>query len=139
MPAPTTLRVFTLRNLDRDTVLATRGRLASSYWDRFLGLMGRKRIEDGGGLLLTKSASIHSWFMRFRFDAVFIDNDSRVVKVVPNMRQWWIAFGGRGAKHTIELPAGTAAASGTEKGHQLAFEPAREEGIEREEETGKRE
>jgi uncharacterized membrane protein (UPF0127 family) len=60
--------------------------------------------------------------MRFRFDAVFIDNDDRVVKVVPAMRQWWMAFGGRGAKHTLELPAGVAERTGTVKGDQLVFD-----------------
>jgi uncharacterized membrane protein (UPF0127 family) len=122
MPA-TSLKVFSVRNAERGTVLATRAKLASSYVDRFLGLMGRKRIEDGGGILLTRSASIHSFFMRFRFDAIFLDRDNRVVKVVPAMRQWWIAFGGRGAKDTLELPAGIAAATGTQPGDLLLFEP----------------
>jgi hypothetical protein len=120
MTAPK-MKQFSVRNADRGTVLATRARLASSYIDRFFGLMGRKRIEDGGGLLLTKSASIHSFFMRFRFDAVFVDRDNRVTKTVPNMRQWWAAFGGRGAKDTIELPSGTIAASGTERGDLIEY------------------
>jgi uncharacterized membrane protein (UPF0127 family) len=87
-----------------------------------MGLMGRKDVEEGGGLLITKSASIHSFFMRFRFDAVFLDREGRVVKVVPAMRQWWIAFGGRGAKDTLELPAGVAEHTGTVAGDMLAFE-----------------
>jgi len=115
------MKRFSVRNATRDTVLAERARLASSFTDRLLGLMMRARIEDGGGLLLTKSASIHSFWMRFRFDAVFVDRDNRVTKVVPSMRQWWIAFGGRGAKDVIELPAGTAAATGTVAGDQLEY------------------
>jgi uncharacterized membrane protein (UPF0127 family) len=106
-------------------VLATRARIASSFVSRFLGLMGRKRLDEGSGLLITGSASIHSFFMRFRFDAVFIDRDDRVVKIVPAMRQWWVAFGGRGAKHVIELPAGVAAVTGTVAGDQIRYdEPA---------------
>jgi uncharacterized membrane protein (UPF0127 family) len=120
MTAPAMKR-FSVRNTTRGTVLATRARLASSFADRFMGLMLRARIEDGGGLLLTRSSSIHSWWMRFRFDAVFVDRDNRVTKVVPSMRQWWVAFGGRGAKDVIELPAGTAAATGTVAGDQLEY------------------
>src|SRR5574338_753592 len=124
MTAPAMKR-FSVRNATRGTVLAERARLASSFIDRFLGLMMRKRIEDGGGLLLTRSSSIHSFWMRFRFDAVFVDRDNRVTKVVPSMRQWWIAFGGRGARDVIELPAGAAAATGTVAGDQLEYgEPA---------------
>ena len=120
----TKLKVFSIRNTDRGTTLATRARLASSHSSRFFGLMGRKGVEDGGGLLLTKSASIHSFFMRFRFDAIFIDRDNRVVKIVPAMRQWWIAFGGRGAKDVIELAAGVAEQTGTQPGDALVFEEA---------------
>lgn len=118
----TTLKVFSVKNVDRGTTLATQARLASSYSARFFGLMGRKRIDDGGGLLLTKTASIHSFFMRFRFDAVFIDRENKVVKIVPAMRQWWIAFGGRGTKDVIELPAGVAEQTGTQPGDVLSFE-----------------
>ncbi|HYM14619.1 MAG TPA: DUF192 domain-containing protein [Dehalococcoidia bacterium] len=114
--------VFTVRNADRGTVLAVRARLASSFVSRLFGLMGRRRVEEGGGLLLTRSASIHSFFMRFRFDAVFLARDDTVVKVVPAMRQWWVAFGGRGARDVLELPAGLAAATGTQPGDQLVFE-----------------
>lgn len=115
-------KVFSVRNADRGTVLATRAKLASSYVDRLFGLMGRKGVADGGGILLTKSSSIHSFFMRFRFDAIFLDRDDRVVKIVPAMRQWWVAFGGRGARDTLELAAGVAAATNTQPGDQLVFE-----------------
>ena len=122
---PTKLREFSVQNADRGTTLATRAKLASSFVSRFFGLMGRKQVDDGGGLLLTRSASIHSFFMRFRFDAVFLDKEDRVVKIVPAMRQWWIAFGGRGAKDVLELPAGVAASTGTVPGDRLEFvEPA---------------
>ena len=117
----TKLRNFSVRNADRDTVLVTRGKLASSFIDRFFGLMGRKGVDTGGGLLLVRSGSIHSFFMRFRFDAVFLDKEDRVTKVVPAMRQWWIAFGGRGAKDVLELPAGVAAATGTVAGDRLEY------------------
>ncbi|MDP9237326.1 MAG: DUF192 domain-containing protein [Chloroflexota bacterium] len=120
--AATELKVFSIRNADRGTVLATRAKLASSFLDRFFGLMGRKGVEEGGGLLLLRSASIHSFFMRFRFDAVFLDRERRVVKIVPAMRQWWIAFGGRGAKDVLELPAGVAATTGTQPGDLLTLE-----------------
>ena len=76
----TKLKVFSIRNTDRGTTLATRARLASSHSSRFFGLMGRKGVEDGGGLLLAKSASIHSFFMRFRFDAIFIDRELFVLQ-----------------------------------------------------------
>lgn len=115
-------QIFSVRNVERGTILAPRVRLASGIIDRFLGLMGRSGVGDGGGLLLRHSSSIHSCFMRFRFDAVFLDAENRVVRIVPAMRPWRIAFGGRGAKDTLELPPGTAEATGTQPGDRLALE-----------------
>ena len=120
--AITQLKAFSVRNADKGTTLVTRGKLASSFVSRFFGLMVRRGVEDGGGLLITKSASIHSFFMRFRFDAIFIDRDGRVVKIVHSMRQWWFAFGGKGAKDVLELPAGVAERTHTQPGDLLAFE-----------------
>jgi hypothetical protein len=120
--AITKLKAFSVRNVDKGTMLVTRGTLASSFLARFLGLMGRRGVADGGGLLIASSSSIHSFFMRFRFDAIFIDKDGRVVKIVPAMRQWWIAFGGKGARDVLELPAGVAARTSTEPGDRLVFD-----------------
>jgi uncharacterized membrane protein (UPF0127 family) len=117
----TKLKRFSVHNPDRNATLVTDGVLASSLWSRFWGLMFRKSVPEGGGLLLTRSASIHSFFMRFRFDAIFIDNDGRVVKVVHAMGPWRAALGGRGAKDTLELPAGVAERTGTVAGDRLEF------------------
>ena len=119
--AATNLKRFAVRNVDRNTTLVTNGVLASSFWDRFWGLMFRAGVPDGGGLLLTRSASIHSFFMRFRFDAIFLDNDGRVVKVVHAMAPWRAALGGRGARDTLELPAGVAERTATVAGDRLEF------------------
>jgi CRISPR/Cas system CMR-associated protein Cmr1 (group 7 of RAMP superfamily) len=108
----TSPKVFSVRNRDRGTTLATKARLASSYSAGLFGLMGRKGVAEGGGLLITKSASIHSFFMRFRFDAIFIDRENRVVKIVPAMRQWWVAFGGCGSKGRHRTASGRSGAHG---------------------------
>ena len=123
----TKLKTFTVRNTQRGTTLATEAKLASSYWSRFWGLMFRRRLSEGDGILLTKSSSIHSCFMFFRFDAVYLDKENRVVKVVHAMRPWWASFGGKGAKDTLELPAGVAERTGTVAGDLLSFEAPSEQ------------
>lgn len=119
---PTRLKRFAVRNTTRGTTLATNAQLASSYWSRFWGLMLKTRVPEGGGILLTTSSSIHSCFMLMRFDAVFLDDDGRVIKVVHRMRPWWVSFGGKGSKHTLELAAGAVEPTGTVAGDQLVFE-----------------
>lgn len=119
----TDLKVFSVRNADRGTTVATRAKLASGFVARFNGLMLRKGVEDGGGILLTPSSSIHSFFMRFRFDALYLDREGRVTKVEPAMKPWRISFGAKGTKDTLEVAAGVAERTGTVAGDLLVFEP----------------
>jgi hypothetical protein len=70
-------------------------------------------------MLFTRTGSIHMLFMRFSIDAVFCDAELRVVKVVRQLKPWRAAAA-RGAKTTIELPAGAAA--GLEAGQQLVLD-----------------
>lgn len=67
--------------------------VADTFWKRFLGLMGRKSLEQDKALLITPCNSIHTFFMRFRMTAVFVDKELKsVVKVVPDMPAWRMAF-----------------------------------------------
>lgn len=59
------------------------------------------------------------FFMRFAIDAVFVDRDLVVTKVVSDLRPWRIAVGGRGARSVIELPVGIISRSGTRAGDRL--------------------
>lgn len=63
------------------------------------------------------------WLMRFAIDAVFIDRDRRVVKVAADLAPWRFAIVAKGARDVIELPAGTAARTGTQAGDELLLEP----------------
>jgi uncharacterized membrane protein (UPF0127 family) len=95
-------------------------RRATSAWARFRGLMLAAPLPPGGGLEIRPCGSIHMMFMRFAIDAVFFDEQLRVTKVGHRVRPWiGLAFGGRGAKGVLELPAGAAA--NAERGDQLLF------------------
>lgn len=108
-------------NQSKGTVVAEEVQVADGVWSRFLGLMGRKSLPQGAGLLLKPSSSIHTMFMRFPIDVVFLDRSLRVVKVVAEMKPYraTLAFGG--AHSALELNAGSAAGK-VEVGDQLALE-----------------
>ena len=113
--------VVSVRNETRDTIVADRCRVATSMRDRTVGLLGTASLPPGEGLLIERSPSIHMFFMRYAIDAVFIDVELRVAKVVPNVRPWRVVWA-RGARDCLELPVGAAAASLTEAGDQLRVE-----------------
>jgi uncharacterized membrane protein (UPF0127 family) len=101
------MRMTTVRTEDGRVVCA-RCALATSFWSRFRGLMGRASLAADEGMLFRPAGSIHMFFMRFAIDAVFCDKELRVVKVVRALRPWRTA-GARGAKVVLELAAGAAA------------------------------
>lgn len=114
------MRVIRVANSTRGATIAERAQVASSPWSRFWGLMGRREMPPGSGLLITPCSSIHMFFMRFPIDVIFLDRDNTVVKIVHAIKPWRMAMGG-GGKKALELPAGVAAATGTEPGDQLTF------------------
>ena len=108
-------------NQRNGTELAAEVRLARSLWARFWGLMGRRSLPDGHGLLIRPCSSVHMFFMRFPIDVIFLDRDNRVVKIIPAMKPWRAALGGRGAHSALELNAGAAGAAGLAEGDMVAL------------------
>ncbi|HKB93709.1 MAG TPA: DUF192 domain-containing protein [Gaiellaceae bacterium] len=98
------------------TVVCARCAIADSPLVRMRGLLGRAALDDGEGMLFTRTGSIHMLFMRFAIDAVFCDGELRVVKVVRRLRPWRLAAA-RGATVVVELAEGAAA--GIEAGDRL--------------------
>jgi len=107
-------------NRTKGIVVAKELEIAASFWGRFRGLMGRRELAQGNAMLIRPSSSIHTFFMRFPIDAVFLDKADRVVLVADRVFPWRLAFGGR-AHAVLELPAGAAAEGGIEPGDMLSF------------------
>jgi hypothetical protein len=110
------------------TVVAADGRLvvgdaeiARSAPRRMRGLLGRDHLGDDGGLWIEPAPSVHTCFMRFPIDVVFLDGDHRVVKVADGLRPWRAAAA-RHARVALELPEGAAARRGLRIGEQLSLQ-----------------
>jgi uncharacterized protein len=82
------------------------------------GLLGRARLGRDEGILLRPASSIHTAFMRFPIDAVFLDADGRVLRVAANVKPWRAA-GCRGARAVLELSAGESERRGVRPGDQV--------------------
>jgi uncharacterized membrane protein (UPF0127 family) len=112
-------RFVRIENVTRSTVLAERCRVAQGVRQRIFGLHVWPELREGEGLLLPGANSIDTTFMRYVMDAVFVDGDRRVTKVVHDMKPWRIVPLARGAKDCIELPGGAAAKAHTQVGDEL--------------------
>lgn len=92
--------------------------VADKPLSRLKGLLGRAGLEPGEGLLICPAAAIHTGFMRFPIDAVFLDRNLTVVGTVARLRPWR-ASGRRRARAVLELRAGESAERRLRAGERL--------------------
>jgi uncharacterized membrane protein (UPF0127 family) len=106
-------------NITRHVLLAENIEIADSFWGRLKGLLDKSSFLAGTGLLIKPCNSIHSLFMRFIFDAVFLDGNFKVVYQMAEIHPFRISPIVHDAQMVLELPAGTISKTGTKIGDQL--------------------
>lgn len=89
---------------------------AHTFFTRLAGLMGKKELKVNEGMLLRPCSSIHTCFMKFAIDVVFLDGEYRVVELINNMSPWRFSSHNKSAKQVLELRAGTVDRFGIKKG-----------------------
>ena len=109
-------------------VVCDRCTVADRPLARLRGLLGRRELPAGEGLLLRPTPSIHTWFMRFPIDAVFLTRDLEVVAISRELPAWRMAFR-RGARAVLELSSGEAQRRGVIAGSRLRLVTAPEQAL----------
>jgi hypothetical protein len=117
-------------NLTRHTALATCLEVAGTGKNRRRGLLGRESMAFGEGLWIVPCEAVHTFFMRFPIDLVYLDRDKRIRKLTRDVAPWRLSAC-LSAHSVLELPAGTLRSTQTELGDALEFstfsvDPARE-------------
>jgi uncharacterized membrane protein (UPF0127 family) len=100
------------------TLVCGRCRVADSFATRLRGLMGSSSLPRGAGVLLPRTRSVHTHFMRFPIDVVFLDGENRIVSTVHRLRPWRAAASRR-ARSVLELAAGECERLGLSEGQTL--------------------
>jgi uncharacterized membrane protein (UPF0127 family) len=114
----------TARNATRGTVLAERVTIAATAVARLRGLLGTRALPRGDGLLLRPCRQVHSFFMRYALDLVFVDAEGRVLLTVADFPRNRISPHVRTAAAVLELPAGSLAETPAEPGDRLCLDAA---------------
>jgi uncharacterized membrane protein (UPF0127 family) len=109
-----------LRREDDGKVVCERCLVADTAFRRLRGLLGRRELSPGDGIVLRPGWSIHTAFLLFPIDVAFVDSDQVVVKVVQNLRPFRASLC-RGARDVVELAAGEAERRGLKKGDRLTW------------------
>ena len=111
-----------VRNATRGTVLAERVVVADSVLARLRGLLGTPDLARHHGLLLQPCRQVHSFFMRYALDLVFLDGVGRALLAVAEFEKNRMSPRVKAATAVLELPAGTLAETPVEPGDLLRIE-----------------
>lgn len=107
-----------MRNVTRGASLGDAVEVAEKSSRRVVGLLKNSGLQPGHGLWIIPCEGIHTFFMKFAIDVVYIDRKQRVRKIVPNLPPWKVSLC-LPAHSVLELPAGIIHETGTMKGDQL--------------------
>lgn len=87
-------------------IIYTKIKIANNFITRFLGLMGKSKLDNGEGLLLLKCSAIHTCFMRFPIDVVYLNSQFQVLGC-ETIKPWKLGSIVKGSCNILELPAGS--------------------------------
>lgn len=110
-------------NKTRMKILGTKVDRAAGLLARMKGLLGTDGLRDGNGLWISPCTGIHSFGMRYEFDALFVDGRMRVVGAYSRFRKNRVSNVFLSARGVVELPPGTIEKTGTEVGDEIEFGP----------------
>jgi hypothetical protein len=111
--------VLIIINSTKNTVITNTVELANTFLKRLKGLLGRSHLPEKHGILIYPCNQIHSFFMKFPFDAVFLTRDNRVIFFMEDIKPGEIGPLIPKAYSVLELPAGTVRKTKTEYGDIL--------------------
>lgn len=109
-------------NREDGSVVCERCVVADRMLSRMKGLLGKRSLATGDGLLIRPAPSVHTFFMRFPIDIVFLSRNGEVLKVSADVGPWRVRSCRR-AYATLELAGGEAERRGINTGDLLEAEP----------------
>lgn len=119
-----------VRSLKNQAVIADKCFVAERFFERLRGLLGRRGMEPGEGLLIRECNNIHMWFMQFPIDVVFVKPTTRqdgsraltVTSAHADVPAWKVLpLMDSKARETLELPVGTIRRCAIEAGDELCI------------------
>jgi uncharacterized membrane protein (UPF0127 family) len=118
-----------VRNATRQSVLGDRVSVARTHWTRLRGMLGRPAPEPGEGLLIVPCRGVHMYGMKYPLDVVFLDEGGAVVDIRADLQPRGRTGFIKGSHYALEIPTGTVAATGTDVGDRLVWQPVAEERV----------
>jgi uncharacterized membrane protein (UPF0127 family) len=114
--------IYTIINKEKQKIISRNARVADNFFLRAIGLMFRKRITEDEALMFYKAPCIHTFFMRFPIDIVFLNKKMQIIRIVLALRPFRAIVCAR-SYLTLELPSHTSLRNGLKLGDTLDLIP----------------
>lgn len=115
------MRRVQIYNVTKKTIMLNEAEVADSFRTRLKGLLGRDSLEKDSGLIIKPCNSIHMLGMKFSIDAIFVDKNHKICKIIPNLKQMAFCPVVWKASYVIEAPSGTAKLKDLEINDEIQF------------------
>lgn len=93
-------------NSTQNNLIADNVKVADNFFSRSVGLLSRKALSEGEALIIKPCCSIHTFFMKFEIDVLFINSKGKIIALYGNVKPWRILPIHLTSSYVIELPAG---------------------------------
>lgn len=107
-------------NLTTGKVIARDLKMVDTFFGRLRGLLATTSLKEGSGIILKPCTQIHTFFMLYSIDVIFVDKDFKVLNVIENMKPWRISALLLKSLYAVELPSGTLKGS-VNSGDKICF------------------
>lgn len=108
-----------LYNSTQNNEIADSTKVADNFILRSVGLLSKKSFSQGEALVIKPCCSVHTFFMRFAIDVLFVNKKNEVIALYENVQPWRVLPIHTTSYYVVELPAGTIGGKGINKGHLL--------------------
>jgi len=115
--------IYQIANKTQDVVITKKASFASSFWLKSKGLMFKKKLSEDEVLFFKKAPSIHTCFMHFPIDIVFLDKNKRIIKITKALKPWRMTHCFK-SSFTLEFSAEKAKKIPLRLGDILEFSPS---------------
>lgn len=109
-------------NSTQNDLIADNVKVADNFFSRSIGLLSKKSLSEGEGLIIKPCCSIHTFFMKFNIDVLFINKKNKVIALYEKVNPWNVLPIHITSYYVIELPSGTISKKNIDKGSLIKFE-----------------
>jgi uncharacterized membrane protein (UPF0127 family) len=125
------MRLVTVTNTNRNTVVGDKIEVADTSFTRLFGLLGRRNLDTGRGLWIKPSSGVHTLGMFIPIDVIGLDKQLRVIRIWPNLVPWRLTSVSFKMHSVIELPTGRIQQCDTHVGDLLDIQQFQAEAVAR--------